>query len=523
MNKVKQIFNSFNFKKHDYIFMFILVVGVLVRVISFSVTPAGFNQDEAFAAYQTLSLLRDGVDSMGYGFPVYFTAWGSGMNALESYLALPFFAIFGPSVAAFRTPQLLLSIISLVIFYLLLKKMFTIKVALIGVGILTVSPWHIMLSRWGLESNLAPAFLLLGLYFFVLGIEKNKYWIVSSIMYGLALYTYAPTWLVVPFVIIFCVVYLLIMRKKILLRYALPSVGILALFGIPLILFLFINNGLMNEISTSFFSIPKLVDMREGELSLTNLLNPDSYYNFFNILITQNDGLPWNSTEDFGMFYLISFPFIVFGMVIVVMNAWKKICNKEFSYEVIVLVCAFVSFIACLMIQNLNINKANSFHIYTAIFLALGLNELFTIFKNYQIVSKGVLATYGIMFVFFTSYYFGQYNDLIGYYFNVGAGDAIKFAKEQEHDSIYIDYRISYSVVLFYDETPQQEYEETVQYYNYPSTFLGVSSFGNYKFTSSFSYLDVNSVYIADQVHRSNFTSFEIQQFGMFIVAYNGS
>lgn len=31
--------------------------------------------------------------------------------------------------------------------------------------LLSVCPWHIMMSRWGLESNLAPGFLLFGLTF----------------------------------------------------------------------------------------------------------------------------------------------------------------------------------------------------------------------------------------------------------------------------------------------------------------------------------------------------------------------
>ena len=101
----------------------IFLIGVLVRSFEFGSLPAGLNQDEAYAAYEAHSLLNYGVDSFGYAFPCYFISWGSGMNALESYLAIPFMAIFGSHVWAFRLPQLILSCIDLIAIYLLLKTL----------------------------------------------------------------------------------------------------------------------------------------------------------------------------------------------------------------------------------------------------------------------------------------------------------------------------------------------------------------------------------------------------------------
>ena len=66
--------------------IFIIAVGVFVRVFRFGQVPAGFNQDEAFAAYEAYSLLNFGKDSAGYSFPTYFVSWGSGMNVLEKII-----------------------------------------------------------------------------------------------------------------------------------------------------------------------------------------------------------------------------------------------------------------------------------------------------------------------------------------------------------------------------------------------------------------------------------------------------
>ncbi|MBQ8828159.1 MAG: glycosyltransferase family 39 protein, partial [Clostridia bacterium] len=230
--------------------------GIIVRVIEFGNLPCGLNQDEAYAGYEALSLANYGKDSSGYSFPCYFVSWGSGMNVLESYLAIPFVKLFGLSVVTFRLPQLICACISMPVFYLLLKEIFYEKTALAGLFVCAVSPWHIMLSRWGLESNLAPAFLLFGFYFLIKGLKKNYLLIFSAIMYGLSLYAYAITWAVVPLTIISCGIYILASRTKVSVKYLMISVCVLFLLALPLILFVFVNNGVIGEIKTPLLSVP---------------------------------------------------------------------------------------------------------------------------------------------------------------------------------------------------------------------------------------------------------------------------
>lgn len=86
--KIKQliIFNE----KEQLCALLIILIGILIRIADFGNTPCGFNQDEAFAGYEAFSLLNYGIDSAGYHNPCYFVSWGSGMNVLESYIAIPF-------------------------------------------------------------------------------------------------------------------------------------------------------------------------------------------------------------------------------------------------------------------------------------------------------------------------------------------------------------------------------------------------------------------------------------------------
>ena len=73
----------------------ILLLAVLSRTVLLDKVPGGLHQDEAMAGYNALTLLRSGRDSFGNPWPVYFTAWGSGMNVLESLLQIPCLALLG--------------------------------------------------------------------------------------------------------------------------------------------------------------------------------------------------------------------------------------------------------------------------------------------------------------------------------------------------------------------------------------------------------------------------------------------
>ena len=282
------------------LFAVFLAVGIGARVWRFGAVPGGINQDEAFAAYEAYSILRTGLDTSGYPFPVYLTAWGSGMNALESYLMMPFIALFGLEAWAVRLPQLIVAVLSLIAAYDVMKRLIDRWAALCGLFLLAVCPWHILLSRWGLESNLAPGFLLFGLCFFLRGLEDHRFFLLSALMYGLSLYCYATIWPFVPLILALQAGYALWCgRLRFRGRDGLCvglSVGVLFLLALPLMLFLLVNWGWIDEIRLPFLSIPKLVVMRGGEISLSRM--PENGANLWSIFLHQWDGLLWNRSEE---------------------------------------------------------------------------------------------------------------------------------------------------------------------------------------------------------------------------------
>ena len=277
----------------------VLLLGLFARVFMFGSVPGDINQDEAFAGYNAYTLLHYGADSYGYRLPVYLTAWGSGMNALESYLMIPFVALFGLHVWVIRLPMLLVGLLSLVAVYFLVRRFLGERIALGATLLLAISPWHVMLSRWALESNLAPGFVLLGLFFFVKGLEKPKFLIVSAAFYGLSLYAYATIWVAVPFIVLVNVAYALWVRSIHNNRYTWISLSVLVVLALPLVLFMLVNKGYMAEIRLPFLSIPKLVYFRDSEISFQRI--PENFMNLWNILKNQSDGLPWNFISKHGL------------------------------------------------------------------------------------------------------------------------------------------------------------------------------------------------------------------------------
>ena len=93
---------------------------------------------------------------------------------------------------------MLLGVLSVLLLYLMVKRISNQRMALWAGFLLAVCPWHIMMSRWGLDANLAPAFILFAMYFSVLGLEKEQYFILAALFWGASLYTYALTWIFVP-------------------------------------------------------------------------------------------------------------------------------------------------------------------------------------------------------------------------------------------------------------------------------------------------------------------------------------
>lgn len=504
------------------LFIVFLIVGMVARVWRFGQVPAGMNQDEAFAAYESYSLLRTGLDTSGYPFPVYLTAWGSGMNALESYLMIPFIALFGLEVWAVRMPQMIVGVLSLIAAYDILRRMAGRWAGLCGMFLMAVCPWHIFMSRWALESNLAPGFLLFGLCFFLRGLEDHRFILISALMYGLSLYCYATIWPFVPLTLLLQAGYAfrcgqLRFRRRDGLWIGL-SVLALFLLALPLLLFLLVNWGMLNEIRLPFLSIPRLLVMRTGGFSLSTL--PENAANLLNILLKQSDGLRWNGPEGFGLFYYGTLPFFFVGAYRAIRDGVAAVREKELHPLGFLAIQLLLGVIQGICILHPNVNRMNSLWPVVVLLSAAGVWELCARLGPRALMAP--LMFYAALFVRLEAYYFNDYAKNTQDVFRYGLEDAVEAALAREGE-ICATPNANYACVLFYSGQDPDEYRATVVYINYPNAFLSVERFGRFRYGMDLSSPDPSCVYIVDKnTDRAPLEAagFAIEQYGCYWVAY---
>lgn len=506
-------------------FWCIMAVILFARFYAINSVPGDINQDEAFAGYQAYTLGHTGKDSYGNVLPMFFVAWGSGMNVLESYLSIPFIALFGTHAWVIRFIPAVFAVLALAAIYTIFRKTTNDVFALFALFFAGIMPWHIMLSRCAIETNLAASVLIFAFYFYVKGLENDRYLLYSAICYGLSLYACATLWIFLPFLLLFEVLYLIyqkILHKN---KYTIGSAVILGISYLPVLLFVMVNHGLMKEIKLPFLTIPKLVYYRGSEISFSEI--PKHLKNLWNIFRTQYDGFPWNTTETYGLIYKISLPFTLVGLIYMLIMAIRKLRKKQVSIEFLWLLQFFMGMMVGILIQ-VNVNRINMLFLPMICMTAYGLYVIFAgisqleRFKdwNYYLLLVPVLA-YTAFFSHFESYYFTGYRDMMHGYFSYGLDEVMNYAMEtlEEDANVYVTPNASYARILFYGKENLKEYLTTVDYTNYPAPFLDVSGFGRFLFSvdqeeepDGFSAYIVDSSYndsiLVRSMNRNGYTSF---------------
>lgn len=458
--------------KFNYLLLLIFAIALFSRLWQFGIIPGDINQDEAFAGYEAWAIMNFGMDSSLHPYPVYLTAWGSGMNALESYLMMPFIALFGLKVWVIRLPQLIVGLISIYAAYILGKKSGGERMGLAFSFLLAVCPWHVLLCRWGLESNLAPGFLLFGMCFFALAMEDSRYMTLSALMYGLALYTYATIWSVLPVIILLELIYAFACGRLKADRWLLLSFVILAVSALPLLLFMAVNYGVIDEIKLPWLSVPKMLVMRSGEISLKNI--PENLANLKKILLSRSDGLIWNSPEKFGAMYILSFALVPIGLV----SGAVRLRRETASPTMLMFIQLVGGFILCCLV-SVNLNRMNILLMPLVYFEALGLDEITGLLGRRA--GAVIAAVYIVLFCQFETYYFTDYAARVSVDFTCGFEEAFSRAIPMQGD-VYISPEVHYPKVLFYAQIPPEQFNDEVVYNYYPAAYLSARSIGRYRF-----------------------------------------
>ena len=157
--------NSKN-KLKNCLIILILVVALFFRLIDLNNSHSGLHADEASFLLNAKAILSTGMDEDGRFLPLTLHSFIDPKPALYSYFQIPFVALFGTSLLAARLPAALFGVASMLVGYLMLKKMGQERLAIVVALLLSISTWHIVVSRATQEVILSFFFFVLSLYFF---------------------------------------------------------------------------------------------------------------------------------------------------------------------------------------------------------------------------------------------------------------------------------------------------------------------------------------------------------------------
>lgn len=463
--------------------LLLFLLGALVRILYITSIPPGLNQDEASIGYDAYAILHYGMDRNGVHLPVHLIAWGSGQNALYAYLSMPFILLFGLTPLSVRALSVVMGLLGMIFFYLIMRRL----TASPGAGtaamfFVAINPWHIMMSRWALESNLFPTMILIAVYFLLRSFGNPRWFYAFTAMLALSLYAYGTAYFFVPLFALGTAV-LLLYSKVLRLRTLVWNLVLFAAMALPILLFIVINRYAMKDITTPFFTIPKLTMPRVEEISSVfggRLLQAaaDNFSTFARLLLSGSDGLPWNSIAPYGYAYPVALPFALLGLAVVVHAWWAR---RKVDAGMGILLLWFLIAVLLAGITTVNINRINIVFYPLIMLVSTGFVWIARRMKWAGILAA---AVFGGMFVLFSNSYFREFPEQIAPAFYDSFGEAVQYASEHSSGEVYVTNQVNmpYIYVLFYEKINPHEFLKSAQYDNPGEAFQRVASFGRYRF-----------------------------------------
>ena len=525
----------------------IILFAAAVRLIGLGSVPAGLQQDEASLGYDAFAIAKYGVDRNGFAYPIYPITWGCGGGSpLMIYINVLTIKLFGTGVVKLRLLPAILGIATVYIFYLILKEItLSYKKSLFGAAFLALCPWHIILSRWSLDSNIMPFTLGLSVYLFILGIKTGKTLIycLSAAAYAMCMYSYGSATIVVPIHLILISIYCL--RKKVLsVKQLILAVLTFVIVFSPLLVFYAVNYLGFPEIVTDSFSFNKFTASRSDEVFIRfdSSLPRELWENIRQLIITltigDNDEMLCHFIPGYATLFEFTFPITFLGIFLGKRAFLKCEDTKENSERAIdddkksAMDAVFVTLlISCVLLAvgiRADVSRMVMIFLSLVYFLVKGISF---IWDRRAACAYAVMAVVVLAAGLFIKDYFTGFNDKTANLFMPGYGEAAKRAYEIAGDdteiySTYENLSAPFVIALYYTDYNPVKFADTVVYKDETDEFRVAESFGNFKFglpEDYASYAGKDAVLILSSSELDTIdgaTDCTVENFGRYSVVY---
>jgi len=472
---------AFPGKTHLVFFLLVLVLGGGLRFWNLGSIPPGLNQDEASIGLDAYSLYHYGVDHNGVSFPVNFIAWGSGQDGLYTYFVMPFTGL-GLSPLVERLPMAIAGVLTLVLVYVIGRKCAGPRFGLLAMFFTAISPWHIMMSRWGLNDNILPFVFTLGVAMLVFSRPENYWYPAAMAVFGLSLYAYGAAYVGTPVFLLLATIYLI--RSRLLAPgKLLLGCAVFILAAIPIALFVAVNTFGWESIHLGLMTIPRLpVKARFQNMAI--LFSPDIFKSLgenlkymWDVLWKQTDGLIWNSMTRYGYAYPGAVMFGGAGFLAYVFYLRRRTTGPIWILP-IWLAAAFAVGLA----MESNINRLNLLFIPILFMMAALLDFLF---QRFKLAAWAAVAGYlGLAVLFARVYLGGRYSEMASEAFLEGFVPALQSASRYPDAPVCVtdQAEVSYVYILWVEPDDPRNYLSTIEYFSPNAQFRKARIFDRYTF-----------------------------------------
>lgn len=441
LTRLRQTYAGFLHRYEWACFALLLIVGAALRLALLRQVPTGLSADEMLIAVQGRSLVQTGADMAGARFPAFLPGYGAStsMGPLLPLLTAPFTAILGLSFWGVRLPALLIGTASMVLGYLLAKKIGGRAMALCLLFVLVLSPWHIAASRF-LNVPLAALTLLTLGCLLLLGGRFT----LAGIVFGLSMYLSDGLWFVSPLLFIGYWVYLGC-KKQAKAKCLLFSFFLYLLISLPALLTIWVNLTERPSFSLLGMTIPALpVSPQVLHTVFQSGFSFDAIEDMFFALLEwlicavksdefggTNAYLLYNS----GMTYLFSLPLLLIGLL----GVLRRAREKKASFVMLALL-AVLCMLPRLICPSLSIEHL--FILYLPVSLLISF-AICTLSRRMRLSVLGFAALYIVSgSLMLSTYWDGSYAYETESEFRTGFVEAARFAESSAPEQIVVTSRL---------------------------------------------------------------------------------
>ena len=484
------------------ILLLIFAVFLYSRIVKLEQYPFGFHVDELSMAIDAKMLRYWGTDRSGVRLPAYFFNYGGGQNALSTYVNALLYFFVPTTIFTMRIMAVVWGALTFfamyAIFYELTEDK---KYSLLGPILVTVTPVYIMSERWGLESYVLLPFCTFTLYFIIRALKYHKLrdFIISGIIMGLSMYTYAVAYIMWPIFLILAGAYLIYLKQvsvKETFALGIP----LAIVAMPVFIYQLVNEGIIPPFSTATSDFFPLPIPRESDMGFQYIIEN---FSFVKELFLGGEELTYNSFREFGTIYMFMLPLVLIGFIMCVIDLVKSIKSKEYNPTAL-FIFQLIGGVFTMILRGPNVNRCNELFLPFMLFIFLAIYRLI---KGCSIS----LSVYGVCtaasFLFFMYFYFFCQVGVYGFhpmYTSASPYFAVNYSLEHyvydENTKIYVSYQdgdISPGIQAYYFwGRPDEKWTEDGK--EYGNVILGLPE--------EFDEND-NAIYILDNENRSHVTS----------------